>query len=292
MTSFYGKRFHKLIICLVLLLPQFALAENMKLEVIPLQHRMVDDVVHIIRPLVAPGGTVTGMNNQLIIKTTPSNLAEIKRILKSIDHAPRRLMITVKQNVGGNLNTRENTLSGKYASDDVQINAGHDHSNEGLTVIAGDKDSYIRYRTLDSTSQSDNRNTFKVQALEGRPAFINQGQSIPVDSSITFVTKDGVVVNQSTDYHEVRSGFYVLPRLNGDLVTLIAATDLSSVQPGHHATSNVQGIEITVTGRLGEWMELGGIDQSFNQGNRQNFASSSRRGQEIRTVLIKVDEIK
>ncbi|MEE8233124.1 MAG: hypothetical protein V3R41_00390, partial [Gammaproteobacteria bacterium] len=249
-------------------------------------------VVRIIRPLVTPGGTVTGMNNQLIIKTTPSNLAEIKQILESIDHAPRRLMITVKQNVGGNLNTRENTLSGKYVSDDVQINAGHDHSNEGLTVTVGDKDSHIRYRTLDSTSQSDNRNTFKVQALEGRPAFINQGQSIPVDSSTTFVTRHGVVVNQSTDYHEVRSGFYVLPRLNGEQVTLIAATDLSSVQPGRHPTSNVQGIETTVTGRLGEWMELGGIDQSFRQGTRQNFASSSHRGQEIRTVLIKVDEIK
>ena len=53
-------RFHKLIIYLVLLLPEFALAENMKLEVIPLQHRMVDDVVHIIRPLITPGGIVTG----------------------------------------------------------------------------------------------------------------------------------------------------------------------------------------------------------------------------------------
>jgi len=52
MTSFYSKRFHKLIVCIVLLLPQFALAENMKLEVIPLQHRMVDDVVHISFPIV------------------------------------------------------------------------------------------------------------------------------------------------------------------------------------------------------------------------------------------------
>ena len=252
--------FHKLIIYLVLLLPKFALAENMKLEVIPLQHRMVDDVVHIIRPLINPGGIVTGMNNQLIIKTTPSNLAEIKQILKSIDHAPRRLTITVKQNVGGSLNIREKTLTGKYASDDVQINAGHDHSSEGLSVSAGDKNSQLRFRTLDNTLRTDDRNTFKVQAIEGRPAFINQGQSVPVNSSTTYVTDRGVVVNQSTDYHEVRSGFYVLPKLNGDQVTLIAATELSSVQPGHHPASNVQVVETTVTGRLGEWMELGGID--------------------------------
>lgn len=285
-------RFHKLIIFLVLLLPQFALAENMKLEVIPLQHRMVDDVVHIIRPLVAPDGSVTGMNNQLIVKTTASNLAEIKQILNSIDHAPRRLMITVKQNVGGNSYLREDSLTGNYASDNVQIKTGHDHSSEGLSMSAGGKNFNIRYRTLNSTARADDRNTFKVQALEGRPAFINQGQSIPVDSSTAYVTKHGVFVNQSTDYHEVRSGFYVLPRLNGDQVTLLAATDLSSVQPDSHHTANVQGVETTVTGRIGQWIELGGIDQGFNHDTRQNFSSSSVRGQELRTVLIKVDEIK
>jgi type II secretory pathway component GspD/PulD (secretin) len=253
-------RFHKLIIYLVLLLPKFALAENMKLEVIPLQHRMVDDVVHIIRPLITPGGIVTGMNNQLIIKTTSSNLAEIERIFKSIDHAPRKLIITVKQNVGGRLNIREKTLTGKYASDDLLIDAGHDHSSEGLSVSAGDKKSQLRIRTLDNTLHTDDRKTFKVQAIEGRPAFINQGKSVPVNSSTTYVTERGVVVNQSPDYHKVRSGFNVLPRLNGDQVTLITATELSSVQPGHHPASNVQVVETTVTGRLGEWMELGGID--------------------------------
>jgi len=232
------------------------------------------------------------MNNQLIIKTTPSNLAEIKQILNSIDHAPRRLMITVKQNVSGDDYLREDSLSGKYTSDNVRISTGHDHSDEGLSVSAGNKDSNIRYRTLNRTSRADDKNTFKVQALEGRPAFINQGQSIPVNTSTTVITENGVVVNQSTDYYNVGSGFYVLPRLNGEQVTLLAATDLSSIKPGSQAATNVQGIETTVTGRLGEWMDLGGIDQSFNQRGRQNFSSSSTRGQESRTVLIKVDEIK
>ena len=75
-------------------------------------------------------------------------------------------------------------------------------------------------------------------------------------------------------------------------MTLLAATELSSIKPGGHAASNVQGLETTVTGRLGEWMELGGIDQSFTRERRQNFSSSNVHGQELRTVLIKVDEIK
>jgi len=264
----------------------------MRLEVIPLQNRMVDDVIQIIRPLVTPGGTVTGMNNQLIIKTTPSNLADIKQILNKIDYAPRRLMITVKQNVAGDSGFREDSLSGKYKSGDVQLKTGRDHPNEGLSISAGDKNSHIRYRTLSSSSRADDRNTFRVQTLEGQPAFINQGQSIPVGTSTTVITENGVVVNQSTDYYDFGSGFYVLPRLNGDQVTLLAATELSSIKPDGHATANVQGLETTVTGRLGEWMELGGIDQSFTREGRRNFSSSNVRGQELRTILIKVDEIK
>lgn len=286
------KRFQKLFIAFILLLPQITLAENMQLEVIPLQKRMVDEVIQIIRPLVAPGGTVTGMNNQLIIKTTPSNLAEIKQVLSKIDRAPRRLMITVKQNIAGNSHHREDSLSGKYTSDNIHINAGHDHSNEGLSVSTGDKDSNIRYRTLNSRSRADDRNTFRVQTLEGHPAFINQGQSIPLGSSSTVITENGVVVNQSIDYYDVGSGFYVLPRLNGEQVTLLVATELSSIKPGGQTTTNVQGLETTVTGRLGEWIELGGIDQSFNRGRRQNFSSANIHGQELRTILIKVDEIK
>ena len=286
------KTFYELIFGFVLLLPQIALAENMQLEVIPLQKRMVDDVIQIVRPLVTPGGTVTGMNNQLIIKTTPSNLAEIKQLLKQIDHAPRKLMITVKQDVAGDSQFREDSLSGKYSSGDVQIRNGRDHSTEGLSISAGDKDANIRYRTLKGDARADDRNTFKIQALEGQPAFISQGQSVPVNSSNTVITENGVVVNRSTDYQDVSSGFYVLPRLNGDQVTLLAATELSSIKPGRHAAANVQGLETTVVGRLGEWMELGGIDQSYNREGRRNFSSSSVRGQELRTVFIKVDEIK
>ena len=53
----------------------------MTLEIIPLQYRTADEIIPIIRPLVHQGGTVTGMNNQLIVKTTASNLIEIKQIL-------------------------------------------------------------------------------------------------------------------------------------------------------------------------------------------------------------------
>ncbi len=275
-------------------LPMNIQAEEMILEIIPLQHRTTDDIVHILRPLVVPGGTITGMNNQLIIKTTPDNLAEIKNILQSLDHSPRRLLITVKQDIGGQIQAREDSLSGKYSSGDISIESKDPGpSDEGL-VISGkdDKGNVIRYRTLDTTSGTDDKNAFTVQALEGYPAFIQAGQSVPVQNRSTFVTPGGVVVNDTTEYYEATSGFYVLPRLNGDQVTLLVAPRLSRVNPGQTPVFDVQNVETTASGRLGEWIELGGINQSFNDDSRQTLSSSRTRGQEIRSVLIKVDEIK
>ena len=117
---------HKLYIILLFtffLRTPFVLAGEMELEIIPLQSRMSEEVIPILSPLVAPGGTITGMNNQLIIKTTPDNLAEIKKVLENLDRPPRRLLITVTHDVGGHIQTREDAISGRYSTGNVSISS-------------------------------------------------------------------------------------------------------------------------------------------------------------------------
>lgn len=66
-----------------------------QLEVIPLKSRTADEVLPVLLPLVEPGGTLTGMNNQLFLRSSPANQAEIKRALAAIDRPARRLVIHV-----------------------------------------------------------------------------------------------------------------------------------------------------------------------------------------------------
>jgi type II secretory pathway component HofQ len=269
-------------------------AEEMTLEIIPLQHRLVDDVVTVLRPLVTPGGTVTGMNNQLIIKTTPANLADLKKVLETLDRSPRQLLITVKQGTSDRVYQQDESLSGRFSAGDISV-AGADpgHREGGLVISAGDeKGNIVRYRSRSSDSSLDDRNTFRVQATEGYPAYIHAGQSIPVPARTEYVTPGGVIVSDSIEYHDATSGFYVLPRLNGDQVTLLVAPRLARFSSGHGPAFDVQDIETTATGRLGEWIELGGINQDFSDRNRQNLNSLHIQGLVSRTVLIKVDEIK
>ena len=54
-----------------------AQAQQQVLEVLTLGYRQADDLIPLLRPLLAPGGTLTGTSNRLIVRTTPANLAEL-----------------------------------------------------------------------------------------------------------------------------------------------------------------------------------------------------------------------
>ena len=264
----------------------------MILEIIPMQHRMVEEIIPIIKPLVAAGGTVTGMNNQLIIKTTPSNLAEIKQILGSIDQSPRKLMISVKQDIDGNINIKESGIAGRYASGDVSVSTGKTGHSGGLVIEGRDEDgNIIQYRTQTSQTRLEDKNVFRVQTLEGHPAFITTGQSLPFSNQTAYMTPGGVVIREGIEYQDFTSGFYVVPRLQDDQVTLFVSPQLSRGGLDQGSVFDYQNIETTARGRLGEWISLGGTTENFSDSNNRNLTSSHAHGQEQRTVLIKVDEI-
>ena len=283
----------KLLFFLVLFVAP-AFAEQMKLEVIPLQHRTTDDVIPVIQPLVAAGGTITGMQNQLIIKTTPSNLDEIRQVLQRIDKAARRLMIYVKQDVDGETYRRAQSISGSYSSGDVSISNNSKRPRKGLIVSAEDRrGNHIQYRDLSTRSDLEDRNTFKVQTTDGQPAFVQSGQSVPIPNQNTFVTRGGIVVQDTTEYRDVTSGFYVLPRLqNGDRVTLLISPQLSRVKPNQGAVFEVQNAETTVSGYLGEWINIGGVNRNINDGSSGILHSTRHQERENRSILVKVEEIK
>ena len=281
----------KILLLACLLVSTAVNAQIMQLEVIPLNHRMVDEVIPILRPLVSEGGSITGMNNQLIIKTTPDNLAELKQVLASLDRAPRRLMITVKQDVSGNSRSGEQGLSGSYSSGDVTISSRDRPSRDGITITGKDEEGNpLRYRGINSSSSHTDSNTFSVQTLEGRAAFIQTGQSVPLPSRNTYVTPGGVVTQNSLEYRDATSGFYVLPRLNGDRVTLQVSPQLSRVD-ARGPVFEIQNVETTVTGRLGEWLRVGSLDRTFRDSSGRILDSGSRQGMEKRAILLKVEEI-
>ena len=271
-----------------------ALAQTTVLEVIPLRYRTAEQVIPIIQPMLAREGSVSGFQGQLVVRTTPANLEEIKRILASVDTAPRRLLITVRQDADASRSEHAAEVSGRIGNDRARVIVPDSDDRSGGNVVLREGDDRLRARVLDSRATESDRNTQSVQAMEGREAFVRVGQSVPVPQRrVVRSVVGGQVVEQVVDtveYRDVTTGFYVLPRVSGDLVALDISPQRESLSSQVPGGVNVQRLVTTVSGRLGEWMEIGGLAQ--DSGGRQSvlIGRSSTSSSDYRRVLIKVEE--
>src|ERR1700687_4054892 len=127
------------------------------LEIIPLRHSTVEQVLPALRPLLEPGGTLTGQQGQLFVRASPANIADIRLALEVIDRPLKRLQISVRFD-----DVREASRQGIEASGRI--------SNRG---------SEVDVRAQNSRSSLDERVDQRVQVVEGGRAFIATGQSRP-----------------------------------------------------------------------------------------------------------------
>jgi hypothetical protein len=243
-----------------------------QLEIIPLKHRTLDEVLPVVQPFAGPDGTVTGMNNQLILRVSPERLRDIREILQSIDHPPARLMISVRQG-----DSSERTRQSAGAQANVEI------GDDGRIVIGPDgrrlPSNSVVVQLDEKESRRESDMVHRVQATEGRPALIESGRLVPLPQTQTGWSGGRPYRAETLSYYPATSGFYVVPRLSGDRVTL-------EINPHQRRTGKrrgtiqFQGASSTVSGKLGEWIPLGGVDSSANRKDsgilRRGEASDSR----------------
>lgn len=262
-----------------------ALAE---VEIIPLRHRTVDQVLPVLQPLVERGGALSGMQNQIIIRASAANIADLKRVLATIDTPVRRLLISVRQEQSGGGSRRDLAAGGTVSSGGGRVSIGSDAPRQpGLSVRAGET---LSVRAGETETRGDEQITQQVQTIEGSPALIRIGNetALPVRSITT--TPFGTVVRDNVAIREANTGFAVLPRLAGDRVTL--ELNPQREVPGPGGTVQSQRLVTTVSGRLGEWIELGGLAQTQSSQRSGILADTRELRDEGRRVWVKVEELR
>jgi len=261
-----------------------AQAQQTVLEVIELNYRNADQVIPMLKPLLAPGGTISGMQNRIIVRTTPQNLAELRKVLDVVDAMPRKLLISVRQQSTASGTGSEAEVSGSIGNDRARVTVPGTGSNQGGTVVIRRGDDQVRGRVSQSQSAATDSSVQTLQVLEGNEAFIQVGQSVPVRSQ----SAQG---SEAVQYRDAGAGFYVRPRVSGNQVTLSISTRRDSVADPNTGALNVQRVDTVVSGRLGEWLELGGIAQERAQRDSGTVYRRSVSGQDDRRVLLKVEQV-
>jgi len=249
-----------------------AFGQPLVLEMHTLRYRSVEQVLPVIRPLVPPPGTVSGLQNQLVVRAPPAVQADIRAVLERIDAAPRRLLISVRHD-----DAVEARASGATA--------------QGQVVLGRAGGASVDVRLQDGRANASGQGVQQIQVLEGQPAMIRSGQSAPVPVRQTIRGPDGVTrVIDSLDYRDTGSSVQVLPRLAGEQVILDILPERG--EPGPGGTVAVQRLATQVSGRLGEWIELGGIVQESSTQQSGLLGSTSRAGRESRRTWVRVEELR
>ncbi len=83
-------------------------------------------------------------------------------------------------------------------------------------------------------------------------------------------------------------GFYVTPHLHGEKVSLAIYMQHDELKNNH---TSLQRLNTTVSGRLGEWITLGGITQQGTDKETGTNRIYRMKKQNNQTVYLKVDRI-
>jgi hypothetical protein len=87
-------------------------------------------------------------------------------------------------------------------------------------------------------------------------------------------------------------GFNVMPRVQGDVVTLDISQQSESLDAeiSYNTNIHVQRASTTVSGKIGEWIDIGGVTQQQVFKSRGVLSSRTGRQHDSRAVFVKVEE--
>jgi type II secretory pathway component GspD/PulD (secretin) len=247
-------------------------------KIITLQHRFAEEILPVIRPLVGNEGTASAMQNNLIIRTSPANMAEIEQIISTLDTARQNLKITVNRNKNLSSSGNSSDVSGRKRIGNVAIETGGSRRiiRDGVTL-----------NIENQQSRSNIGNTQFIQVIDGEKAFISVGQSIPYTQEWVALTQRYVTAQRTTQFVTIDTGFAVRPRTIGNQIELEITPRFS--QLNQSGAIDFETLTTTIRTSRGEWVDLASIMQQKDDVSQTilnwqtNYQSSNSQ------LLIKVE---
>ena len=222
-------------------------------EVLNLSNRTSADLLPVAQNFIGKDGTVSAYGNQLIVNAAPDKVQGLRTLLAQLDTPAKRLLITV----------------------DTNENNQQDTGDSQTRIIS--------YGTV-----SRDGGIQQIQASEGVPALIQVGQSVPLTT--TQPDAYGRPQNQ-TQYRNVTQGFYVTASVTGDTVHLAISTNRDRMSQERPDVVNVQSTDTSVSGRLGEWIPLAGINRETQADKTSQTRTYTTQGRDDLTLRVKVETL-
>jgi type II secretory pathway component GspD/PulD (secretin) len=238
------------------------------LTVIDLKHRRAEDIIPVLQPLLEQGGALTGQDYTLFVRASPGNVAQLRSAIEQLDKQQRQMLVSVRRGSAQEIEREQASVSGTVRTDrpraDVSVRAGQ------------------------GTLRTEGSSVSSVQVLDGNAAFISTGTSVPIVTAVAVGGGRRPFVAGTVEHRDLQRGFMVTPRIRGNDVILEISQQDERVAGGNVQT---QSLNTQVIGRLGSWMQLGGVSESSSTTSRGVLSRSYGTNNNELSIWVKVDAL-
>ena len=251
----------------------YSIADDMVIKVVPLNNRFAPELQPLISPLLENSEYLIANGASLIIKATPARQNELRKLIEQLDKKLSNLTITIIQ-------SNSKTADSLNASANIRVGTSQLNKSSLSRRLRG--------RFADAKKSSYSESQQQIQTLDGKAAFIKTGKIHPIHNISIHSSPIGYTsVSSNTQYIEASTGFLVTPRLSGSQVILEVSPWSDKMQ--NSGVLSTQRSHSTIRVNLGEWVEIGGINEQSQSSATRNLSHSySTRQKKIR-ILIKID---
>lgn len=255
---------------------------------IQLMNRPAEEVIPIIKPMLGAGDVITGQGFKLFLRSSAQTLEDVRNMIEALDVAAKILQISVYQGSEKSLEALEVSGNIQIENDNASISIGTRNSSSAgnIDYSSGNNSGGISANSTRLSQQ--NSPVHRLRVAEGSEGFIQTGKQIAYFTGAGWRRPASATV----EYRDVTTGFYVLPRIRGENVTLQVSPFKNALSKAHDGSINTQQANTTISGPLGEWLEIGGTSEQFNYSQSGIASRSSSRGSSEEKIWIKANLVR
>jgi type II secretory pathway component GspD/PulD (secretin) len=253
-----------------------AVSADAAVEVISLTYRNPTEVLPLVRSMLSAEGKISAdeRTNSLIIVDSEEVIARVKQSLDVIDAPVRQAMVRVRFQDGATREDRSVSGGGQVSGDNWSVSTGRRQSaRDGV-------DARVQDRSVSRGGSSE----YFINALSGSWAYIRVGQDIPYTARWSDLCRR---YGRPVVFQRIETGFDVKLVIRENMADVEIVPRISEMGSGGRP-GGVQFAEAStqVHVPLGQWVTIGGSDQSASEVLRAILeAGSSRQSSSINIQL-------
>jgi type II secretory pathway component GspD/PulD (secretin) len=254
-------------------------AARAAVEVVTLRYRSPEEVMQIVRPMLSPDGKISADERSytLIIVDSEEAIARILQSLAVIDRPVRQATVRVRFQESGQQEQRSVSGGGQVSGDNWSVSTGRrPRGRDGVDV-------HVQERSLSRGGSSE----YFINALSGSWAYIRVGQDIPYTAHWSDLCRR---YGRPVVFQRIETGFDVKPVIRENMADVEIVPRISETGSGDRP-GGVRFAEAStrVQVPLGQWVTIGGSDQSGNEVLRAILEAGSSRQSSALSIQLWVE---